>query len=775
MECKSHPDKDLYNHLKSVKNIGLKKFNKNKNIKFDISNEEIEKTLEIVLFYHDIGKATKYFQEYLKAKINKEEYKDDEKLTYHSLISASIASYKVYNLLENSDNRELLSLFSFIAIRKHHGNFENIEEMLTISKNNLEIMNKQMNNIICKNLEKYIEDIKFEKLEKFIKELLFFEFEEKMENYYLLNYIYSILTYSDKTEVAIGFTEDIKFPENIGNIVDKYKAEKFKNLEKIEINKLRENIYNESIKTLNKVYKTEKIFSLNVPTGGGKTLSVLNLAFKLMGKDKNVRRIIYALPYTSIIDQTEKILKDIFKTYGLNSKNYLLTHHHMAETKIKYGENDFEGNKAQLLIENWDKPFILTTFWQLFNSLITNKNSQLRKFHNIANSIIILDEIQTIPYEYWELINKLFIKLTEIFDCRIIFLTATMPLIFREDKKEIYPLIDKNKRNEYFSKFNRYKINILKNKKSDEIQSYNINELFEEAVEDIERNKNKNFLFVFNTIKSSKNFFELLKEKNFSNRELIYLSTNILPIERKKRIERIKKSSQRKIVVSTQLIEAGVDIDLDIVYRDFTIFDSLIQTAGRCNRNNRKDYVGNIKVFKLKNDNDRYDYNYIYKKLQIIITNEILSNNNNFFEKDLLVIIDKYFSVINQKKSNNESTNLLNSIKSLNYEKIEKDFELIEEIPSSLIFVERNKKASQLLKNLKEIINIENKFERKSEFLKIKNEFFQYTLSVRKNLKSLQVLSSFPNIGNLKVIEKDFVEQYYKSDTGLNLDIDNFF
>ncbi len=644
--------------------------------------------------------------------------------------------------------------------------------MLSVGKTKWHVLQKQWNSIDC-GFKIFINDLDFSEVQNFINDLLFIEIDENIETYLLLNFLFSILTYADKTEVAIGYSKDTFFPKNIYNIIDEYKKNKFRDADNSELNNLREEIYNISEKSLIKNYKNNKIFSLNVPTGGGKTLTVLNLAFKLLEKDKSLKRIIYALPFTSIIDQAEKILKEIFANFELNAKEYLITHHHLAEVEIKYGENDFTGNKAQLLIENWDKPFILTTFWQLFNTLITNKNSLLRKFHNLANSVIILDEVQTIPYEYWDLTKTVFMKLVEIFNCRIIFLTATMPLIFREDKNEIFPLI--KEKDKYFSKFCRYKVNILKTEQNNEIKKISLGELLSIAYNDIENNKDKSFLFVFNTIKASLDFFNLLKNSLNDNRELIYLSTNILPINRKKRIETIKNNPSNKIIISTQLIEAGVDIDLDIVYRDFAPIDSLIQTAGRCNRNNKKDYVGMIKFFKLINENNKPFFSFIYKGLQNIITTEIFKEKRYFFEKNLLDIINSYFKLVKKKQTTDSSSNLLMLIKNMNYEDIEDDFKLIEQIPSQLIFVEKNKNATEILEKFNSILKTKDKFERKNEFLKIKNDFYNYVLSLKLTKDNLSILNSFEEIGNFKLITLDMLDQFYKEDTGFSTNFDCFF
>ncbi|SDN71988.1 CRISPR-associated helicase, Cas3 family [Desulfonauticus submarinus] len=761
MNCLSHPNKNLITHLSNVKKIGLTLFGNKDKVVFGLP-DNLEKVLEIALFYHDFGKSTKFFQDYLNASIINEKYEGNSELTQHALISACLAAYKISNTLEKIDNSLLFSLLVFLAIRKHHGNFENLDEMLVISETKWRSLEEQWNNVL-EEFKKEIDNIPFEDLKDFIEDLLWDKDSEigKLDNYFLLNFLFSILIYSDKTEVVLGPKIDtVKFPDKIFNSVNNYKNQIFKNSEKTELNRLREDAYNISLVNLLKQHKNGNIFSLNLPTGAGKTLTVLNLAFNLLKNDKSLQRIIYALPFTSIVDQTEKVLKDIFNKNGLNSDDYLIVHHHLAEAKIKLDENYIEGDKAEFLIENWDKPFVLTTFWQLFNSIITNKNSQLRKFHNLANSIIILDEVQTIPYKYWILTNEVFKKMCEIFNIKIIFLTATMPLIFSEEKNEIIPLIPKDKRSEYFSKFSRYRIEIVNH-----LNEINIDELFEIAKKDIKKNINKSFLFVFNTINTSIEFYNKIKSE-FSDKKLIYLSSNILPIERQKRIAKIKNNSKDKIIVSTQVIEAGVDIDLDIVYRDFAPLDSIIQSSGRCNRNSKKE-IGVVKVFKLRNCRGKYDYSYIYSGLSVNATDLVFKNKDKVDESKVLELINEYYCKIKENSSTNFSNEILIAMKNLNYEEVSNKFKLIDEIPSFSMFFEIDERAKKLLKIFKEIMNINDRYERKSEFLKIKSDFYRYVLSVKLSEKTKSYHSSFDAIGELRIVSKDLCESVYDVDTGL--------
>ena len=572
-----------------------------------------------------------------------------------------------------------------------------------------------------------------------------------------MNFLFSLLIYADKTEVIVGKPIKRILPQDVENFVINYKNNVFSSKNTDNLNLLREEAFNTAFENLAKA-NSSKILSLNLPTGAGKTLTVLNIALNLYNKDENIKRIIYALPFTSIIDQTEKVVKDIFEKNCYNPDDFITVHHHLAEAKIKNDESYIEGDRAEFLIENWDKPLILTTFWQLFHSIISNKNSQLRKFHNISNSAIILDEAQTIPYKYWHLTEVVFKKLTELFNCKIIFLTATMPLIF--DKDKLYPLIPDNARNEFFSAFSRYKILPL-----NDLQNLTTCELIERASYDIKQNIDKSFLFVFNTIKSSIRFYRPLKER-FPQKEFIYLSSNILPVDRKERIKQIRENSEGKIVISTQVIEAGVDIDMDIVYRDFAPLDSIIQTAGRCNRNNKKD-TGTVKLFKLKNEKDKYDYSYIYKGLPLEATNTLFQDKKEIEEKDMLQLIDEYFHIIKSKKSDNESASIINAMKQLNYEDISREFKLIDEIPSFSMFFEINDAASNLLAKFCEIAKIDDRFKRKNEFLKIKSQFYQYVLSVKLTNDTKSYYLDLEEIGGIKIVRKDLIESIYDKETGL--------
>lgn len=753
MSCFSHPDKLLVDHLNNVKEIGLKVFDSKKQLNFGIESKDIRTALALTLQFHDFGKATSFFQEKLRCAISGEELAEDITLTYHAKISAIFTAYQVHEAIKDEKTGALLSIVSFIAVSKHHGNLDELDRMLVISKNDWKILEKQWNSIDFETFK--IEKNDFIKIEEYAKNLLWLsaDLSKSLEIFVLTNFFFSILTYSDKSEVIFGKSNYLEMPDDIENLVTTYKKEKFKSSKPTELNEIRENLYN-ICGNFFASKRDEKIFSINIPTGSGKTLNVINAALKILSHDKSLKRIIYTLPFTSIIDQTSEIIDKIFLTNGIKTDKFFTVHHHLAEIKESEDENEMIcGDKAQFIVENWDKPFILTTFWQLFNSIIANKNSQLRKFNNISDSIIILDEIQTIPYRYWELANKTLSKIAEIFNCRIILLTATMPLIFDESNHEIVPVIEYDKRKECFSKFSRYILKPINN-----IKKIPIKQLQDLAFKKIETEPDKNFLFVFNTIKTSMLFFNSLREK-FPDEELIYLSTNIIPIERREKIEKIKNSQKRKIVVSTQLIEAGVDIDLDVVFRDFAPLDSIIQTAGRCNRNNR-DIEGEVFIFKMENSSGKEDCNYIYKGITLDATLDLFKEKNEIRESELFDLINKYYEEIKDKKSDDDATNILNLMKELDYENMVKKFKLIDEDqPSTLLFIEKDEVAAKIWKKFEEMVG------NKEEFIKIKRELFDYILSIK--TKNANAMSALEEINGIKILRAGKIKDFYDSDCGL--------
>lgn len=745
-ELKSHPNKFLEDHLKNVANFSKSSFN---SLTFE-NNELFADISYIIGLSHDFAKSTSFFQDYILTGESNENKP-------HGFLSAIFTYYAVKKYLnENTIIFEKnLSIISYIVVLHHHGNIRNIPTLseyhddkfnskminnqitdLSNSENNFDLFYKNYDI----NINQFFENI--ENISENISDDLFdFDYDQNFDYYFLILLFYSVLLDADKMDASES--SFIKREKISSTIVDDYKINHSFNLE--GINKIREEAYLEVNNNINNLDLSNKIYSINLPTGIGKTLTGFSSVLKLrerINNELNINpRIVYSLPFLSVIDQNESVIKSIFNENNLVGNNYFLKHNHLADMKYVVGEDneEYDISNSKILIEGWNSEFIITTFIQLFYSLIGNKNSFLRKFHNITNSIIILDEIQSIPHKYWGIINLILKKLANEFNCWIVLMTATQPFIFNEN--EIISLVDNV--DYYFNQFDRidYKFRL---------EDISINEFADEIINLIEKEKNKDVLVVLNTINSSVELYEKIKLHLMNCNEncflddngifhvgedinLIYLSTNILPFNRLNKINTIKNSKKesniQNIIISTQLIEAGVDIDVDIVYRDFAPLDSIIQTAGRCNRSGNKE-KGLVNVISLINDNGKRYSGYVYQNLLLATTREVLGSLDFCSEKDFnLKASNKYFNFISQRSfDDNELKKILNFLK---FNEIPNKFKLIENFGNKIdVFVCINEEAENIFNQYQFIVENLPGINRKNEFLKIKSKFYQYVISV---------------------------------------------
>lgn len=741
----SHPNKKLENHLKNVADFSYDVFNF-----LEIENKELFSNISFLIgLTHDFAKSTSFFQTYLSDHTKKEN-------TQHSFLSAIFTYYVVKNYLDkNNINFESnLSIISYIVVLAHHGNLKDITKLddYNEKKINSKMVLKQIEDLKSydDNLSKFYDDFEidffrffdeFDEIsEEITDELLIFSFEGNIDNYFYILLFYSSLLDADKMDASES--KRINRDNIPGDIVDIFKKNNLRD-SKDNINKTREEAYQEVNGNILNMDLNERILSIELPTGIGKTFTGVSAALKLKERINNELnfnpRIIYSLPFLTIVDQNSDTISSILNESNLKGSNFLLNHNHLSD--MNYKSNDLEEyniSNSKILIEGWNSEIIVTTFIQFFYSIISNKNKSLRKFHNITNSIILLDEIQSLPYKYWKIINLFFKKLAYEYNCWIILMTATQPYIFKEN--EIKSLVDNVEY--YFNKFDRVNYNF-------NLDSQNFEDFKKEFVDKISNDSKNDYLVVLNTINSSKELYEFIKDYYSvmdydiylddcngicyigDDIQLIYLSNNIIPKHRLEKINAIKESHRQSIVISTQLIEAGVDIDVDIIYRDLAPLDSLVQTAGRCNRSGNKE-KGVVNVISLKNENGKSYSSFIYDSLLLNKTKEVLTSLNQISEKEFnLAAAKNYFKLI--YNSGTQEDYLIKIIKNLRFPEIPSNFKLIEEdIQKVDVFVVINSEAKLLFEKYKDIINNYKGFNRKNEFLKIKNKFYKYVISVDK-------------------------------------------
>lgn len=324
------------------------------------------------------------------------------------------------------------------------------------------------------------------------------------------------------------------------------------------------------------------LFTLTVPTGGGKTLSSMAFALKhaiTHGMDK----VIYVIPYTSIIEQNAEEFRKIFGDDKVleHHSNFIFPEDSSIDKESEYCSVAAE--KMKLASENWDKPIIATTNVQFFESLFAARSSRCRKLHNITNSVIIIDEAQMIPTGFLKPCINALMELVANYKTTVVLCTATQPATNKFLSLDFQPVEIVDDPEELYKAMQRVKLSYLGTEPM-------LDEVLTEKLLSCEQ-----ILCIVNSKKHARVIYEKIQAEGS-----YHLSTRMCPAHRSMVLKTIKerlKNNQTCRVVSTQLIEAGVDVDFPVVYRSAAGIDSIAQAAGRCNREGRREQ-GEVYVFK---------------------------------------------------------------------------------------------------------------------------------------------------------------------------------
>jgi CRISPR-associated endonuclease/helicase Cas3 len=433
-------------------------------------------------------------------------------------------------------------------------------------------------------------------------------------------------------------------------------------------------------------------FSLQLPTGLGKTLTSMYWALK-HAQINNLKRIIIVLPYINIIDQTASILKKVF------GDEVVLEHHSgIIEDDEQYSDEKYEKEQPtskQLACENWQSPIIVTTAVQFFESLFSNRPSKCRKNHSIGDSVVIFDEIQTLPKHLAEPTIIMLKNIASIARTSFLFCTATMPAFEKRDKfdgiDETTSLIKNPKK--YFDATQRVNFKLIK-----KLNPITVDEVSKNLLKET-----KSYMVIINTKAVAKEIYGKVKEGN-THEQYYHLSTAMCPHHRKKRINEIiadlDSRNKRKIaVVSTQLVEAGVDFDFPVVYRAIAPLDAIIQAAGRCNRNGmmRK---GKVVLFDLLNHrmpDSTYRSCADFAKGVIKDNPEVLHKAKSF---------ERYYEQVIDLFINPDRFGITEERKSFNFKTVDGQYQIIEKGRTAPILIADYSTVSKaLLKDSTELFN----------------------------------------------------------------------
>ena len=391
--------------------------------------------------------------------------------------------------------------------------------------------------------------------------------------------------------------------------------------------------------------KNEKgIYSMTAPTGIGKTLLAATWALvkrETIEKETGILpKIIVVLPYLSIIDQTAKEYRSLLEISGQDvDGSWFLTSHSLSDRKFAPW---MEEKTEHFFIDTWRTELIITTYDQFLLSLIEPRARYQMRFHNLCDALIIMDEVQSLPCKLWQLLDVVLNGLSKMGNSQILLMSATLPPFVSETT----PLLENF--DKYFRSFSRYELHLRVREKL-RIQTF-CEDLAARLNEWL--SKKERVLITLNTRKCARIVFDYLKDHwpaKYKSVPIFFLSSDVTPKDRLKKID-IMKDNQPCIVASTQCIEAGVDIDMGVVIRDFAPWDSIVQIAGRCNREGKREKWLPVEIVDLVSKKGRRYSEMIYDEVSLQVTRKLLESFSVIKEEDILPVSDQYFKELDGLK-----------------------------------------------------------------------------------------------------------------------------
>lgn len=660
----SHKGKELYPHSNGVYKKSTRRGIESDN-KYYISN------------FHDIGKLNPEFLNKLNG--FNFEYSNHSYLSLYVLLNVLIHQREKHPKIFS--NKIDINIISNI-ISSHHGNLKNIEEIL--NQDEIDGMRTVIDDVKIK-ATKYLnefypemidENFKFKlTIDGFYQLVVNKEYKDiwsknPIKNFYDTIFEFSELVEADKRDASnneVYIMDDISkfnylFDNNINSFLKKLTSDR-------EINKVRTDIRVESVNNLNKLLKTtdERIFEVTAPTGSGKTFMLLKLANTIQ-KNKGDYGVILALPFNSIIDQTSDICSKSLMIDVLNYTSASNSSPIMDKFAEDAKQKDYAKNKDLLKYvfseDSFDYPFVVTTFVQFFQTLISNKNSTLIKLPNFSKKIFLIDEFQSLSPNLYTFFYGILKYFCDRFDCYCILSTATMPnfnlntdslkgkiadRVFNNYKIPT-PIINSN----YYYQldvFDRYMIKNIADKNKTEL----IGLIDTQA-------KGNSVLIIMNTIKDS-----IMAYSGIEHENKYLLNSNFTPEDKITIINKVREDleqNKRVLLVTTQIIQAGVDLDFPIVFRDACSLPDLIQSCGRANRNglfekgiiylfNLYEMQGEFKYYSSRRIYDGFDINFVNRKIKEVSEKQLYSIQKTYYNE-----INKH-KTIGKAKINSEDVNLL--------------------------------------------------------------------------------------------------------------------
>jgi len=669
-DLQSHPGKPLKVHLQNTENFMSALLER-----YHISLDPI--LISTLGFTHDIAKMDPLFQAYLNG-------------IGSGVNHAQRSAWFTYALTNH--------VWAAEAVCRHHTHLYNVEELLA---------QWMPNNVTWAKIQADMKKL-FPQSSVLIEKEQFYNLEGTLftinsavsiDDWLLLKTLYSLLVTADRMD-AIGISSlepNIKVERSPYQFAGKNSA----------IDRWRADIQTECLKRAQLIDKPG-VYTITLPTGGGKTFAGISIAEYLMQKF-NATGIIYTLPFISIIEQTAGVLRDLFGEQTIQEDHSLV----LAQN-VQLGEQDSDNlwNRLTVLFRYWQQPIVITTLVHLWEVLFTSYANPNMNFHRLNRSVIIIDEPQGIPVKFWVEFDQVLNFLSERLGIFFILMTATQPYLpSSTPDHEIAPP------SMTFPSI-RHVYQVLPDK-------YDLDDLpiLLKAHLPVERSG----MVVLNTKQEALQAFKLVQEMYLGG-EYFFLSGWLTPRDRKAALNKIKaaeKNDCQRYLITTQVVEAGVDLDFAWVFRDLAPLDSLIQVAGRCNRHG-KDQIGKVLIAEMQNISSKSYCRLVYDTTFLDETRNILLAQ--FDEHDVNSLIDHYYKRLIQ----NRMANQVPLYSALNQGKWHQLPELIEkDLNQVTLYIEEDEAFSIILNTLlREKWDLTRRHEQKAWFSQLQ----QYAIQIPKKM-----------------------------------------
>jgi CRISPR-associated endonuclease/helicase Cas3 len=699
--------------------------------------------------FHDLGKATTYFQSYLQGRDAPQDLRRHAELGalwLLELVSAKIEQGESLSVIEGA--------LAVLFVRRHHGRLDDLADGLTdVQAHHRNLLVQQLAGMNCEEVQQWVAaeltDVvvapQLDRSNTKMRVQLLLELKKHCSNDAAMRRFQQALVAFGQ---LIEADRDSAAGYSIGAFCSppRFRSEhvaRFRQLlmtsasQDERIASARNRIYDAAVASAEaQPIDQGALWTLTVPTGSGKTLAAIGWAIKRREMRVQSGRpscpIIYALPFTSIIDQNADVIRRLWPASSTD-ESLLAVHHHLAE--LGDLARSGEASLARSWVEGWRADIVTTTFVQVSNALFHGTHADSRRFAGLAGAILILDEVQAIPAELWPVFRTALRSLSLLFGTDILLVTATQPALFgATERVEIGP---SDLPTEVAQGFDRYDLH------ADIANPTTLTSVVKRIIEELRRDGGRSCLVILNTIREALNLHELVRtEPSLRHCRLFHLSTNLRPKDRKRILAEVSALRASHILVATQVVEAGVDLTFDVVLRAMAPLDSIIQAAGRCNRHG-VGARGRVIVF----DPEENSAKTIYGSLHISLTRQLLEKSTAsksdawLAEPKLTDLVVEYFQRLGERIQNDEAARVHDAVRQLQFaalrgEGVDQDrdlkcVQLIEDqndrIPH---FIETDDSDVATWNSLVEALAIEDVWMRRTKLRSLRNEVGQRIVEV---------------------------------------------